>query len=114
MPIALLDAIQQRFACREFEAGRPVSQAELALLLEAGRLAPSAFGLEPWRFVSVTDPAQRATIAHACFDQPAATTAAAFIAIVALVSELDPDFARHRTAYLHDNTGKWPMRVVKP
>lgn len=30
------------------------------------------------------------------------------------LSELDPDFARHRTAYLHDNTGKWPMRVVKP
>ena len=51
----LLDAIQQRFACREFKAGQPVSEYELAMLLQAGRLAPSAFGLEPWRFVTVTD-----------------------------------------------------------
>jgi nitroreductase len=87
----LLDAIQQRYACREFIAGRPVSMDELETLLEAGRLAPSAFGLEPWRFVSVTEASGKAAIAHACFDQPAATTAAAFIAIVALVDALDPD-----------------------
>ena len=36
----LLDAIQQRYACREFIADRPVSADELAVLLEAGRLAP--------------------------------------------------------------------------
>lgn len=87
----LLDAIQQRYACRAFQADRPLTEAELALLCEAGRLAPSAFGLEPWRFVTVTDAVARARIAGACFDQPAATTAAAFIVIVALVAALDPD-----------------------
>jgi hypothetical protein len=30
------------------------------------------------------------------------------------LSELDADFARQRTAYLRENTGKWPMRVVRP
>ena len=91
MKPALLDAIQQRYACREFLAGKPLSTDELAVLLEAGRLAPSAFGLEPWRFVTVTDTAAKTAIAHACFDQPAATSAAAFIAIVALVDALEPD-----------------------
>ena len=91
MQPALLEAIQQRYACREFVAGQSVSAGEQALLLEAGRLAPSAFGLEPWRFITVTDEAERAAIAHACYDQPAAATAAAFIAIVALVDVLDPD-----------------------
>lgn len=90
-PPALLDAIRQRYACRDFLAGRPVSADALALLLEAGRLAPSSFGLEPWRFVTVEDAADRAAVARACFDQPAAATAAAFIAIAALVAELDPD-----------------------
>jgi nitroreductase len=88
---ALLDAIQQRYACREFVADQSVSLGELALLLEAGRLAPSAFGLEPWRFITVTDRTERAAIAHACHDQPAAATAAAFIVIVALLTALDPD-----------------------
>lgn len=84
----LLGAIQQRFACRAFQQDRPLRAEELALLCEAGRLAPSAFGLEPWRFIPVTDAAARARIAGACFDQPAATNAAAFIVIVALVIAL--------------------------
>ena len=91
MKPTLLDVIQQRYACHEFIADRPVSMDELAVVLEAGRLAPSAFGLEPWRFISVTEASGKAAITHACFDQPAATTAAAFIAIVALVDDLDPD-----------------------
>lgn len=88
---ALLDAIEKRFACRHFVAGQAPTAEELALLREAGRLAPSAFGLEPWRFVTVTDAAERAAIARACFDQPAAATALAFIAVVALVDDLAPD-----------------------
>lgn len=88
---ALLDVIDKRFACRHFVEGQAPTAEELALLREAGRLAPSAFGLEPWRFITVTDPAQRAAVAQACFDQPAATTAPALIAIVALVAALDPD-----------------------
>jgi nitroreductase len=90
MPPAL-PAIQQRYACRQFISGEPLTADELALLREAGRLAPSAFGLEPWRFVTVEDAAQRAAVARACYDQPAAATAAAFIAIVALVAALEPD-----------------------
>jgi nitroreductase len=91
MQPTLLDAIQQRYACRQFEAAQPVSASELAVLLEAGRLAPSAFGLEPWRFMIVEHETQRAAVAHACYDQPAAATAAALIVIVALVAALDPD-----------------------
>lgn len=88
---ALLDAIDKRYACRHFVAGQAPTPEELALLMEAGRLAPSAFGLEPWRFISVIDAATRAAIAQACFDQPAASTAPAFIAVVALVDALAPD-----------------------
>lgn len=91
MPHTLVDTIRHRYACREFVVGKRVSPEELALLLEAGRLAPSAFGLEPWRFVAVTDAAERAAVARACHDQPAAATAVAFIVIVALVAALDPD-----------------------
>ena len=102
----LLDAIQQRYACREFSADQPVSADELSAVLEAGRLAPSAFGLEPWRFISVTDAAGKTAIAHACFDQPAAATAAAFIAIVALVDALDPDSAYVRARFEAEARGQ--------
>lgn len=91
MPPILLEAIQRRYACRRFVTDQPVAAAELAVLREAGRLAPSAFGLEPWRFITLEDGAQRAAVARACYDQPAAASAAAFIVIVALVAALDPD-----------------------
>ena len=96
MKPTLLNAIQQRYACREFMADQPVSADQLAVILEAGRLAPSAFGLEPWRFITVADPA---TLTHACFDQPAVTTAAALIVIVALVDELNPGSAYVRARF---------------
>ncbi|HQT01376.1 MAG TPA: NAD(P)H-dependent oxidoreductase [Thiobacillus sp.] len=87
----LLPAIRARFACREFVPDQALSPEQLAELIEAGWLAPSAFGLEPWRFVVVTDPGKRAAVAHACFDQPAARSAPAFIVVVALVDALEPD-----------------------
>jgi HD superfamily phosphohydrolase len=31
-----------------------------------------------------------------------------------LLSDLDPDFARHRAEYLSQNSGKWPMSVIGP
>lgn len=87
----LLPVIQTRFACRDFAPDQMPSPEQLAELIEAGRLAPSAFGLEPWRFVLITDPGERAAVARACFDQPVARSAPAFIVVVALVDALDPD-----------------------
>jgi len=107
----LLDAIRQRYACRHFVEDSPVSAGELAVLREAGRLAPSAFGLEPWRFVTVTDPDTRAAIAHTCFDQPAAATAPAFLVIVALVGALDPDSGYVRAQFEAEARGEDPAPI---
>ena len=113
MQPALLDAIQQRHACRRFVMDRPVSAGELSVLLESGRLAPSAFGLEPWRFITVTVAAERTAIAHACYDQPAAATAAAFIAIVALDGALDPDSDYVRAQFKAEARGEDPAPIYE-
>lgn len=113
MQPAVLDAIQQRYACRGFDADRPVSAGELSVLLESGRLAPSAFGLEPWRFITVTDEADRTAITHACYDQPAAATAAAFIVIVALVAALDPDSDYVRAQFRAEARGADPAPIYE-
>ncbi|MHB1214760.1 MAG: NAD(P)H-dependent oxidoreductase [Thiobacillus sp.] len=109
----LLDVIHQRYACHEYVAGQLVSASELALLLEAGRLAPSAFGLEPWRFVTVQDEITRAAVAQACFDQPTAATATAFIVIVALVAALDPDSGYVRARFKAEARGEDPASVYE-
>jgi nitroreductase len=48
------EALRSRRNVREFSP-RPVGEEELARILEAGRLAPSAKNWQPWDFVLVTD-----------------------------------------------------------
>jgi nitroreductase len=82
--------ITGRRACRHFSTDR-VDGEKLRSVLEAGRLAPSGFGLEPWRFLVVEREPLRTGIAEACFNQSPAATAPVLIVIAARVRVLDPD-----------------------
>lgn len=46
----LMDLIKERYSCRKF-TDQQLTHEELAAILEAGRLAPSAINRQPWRFV---------------------------------------------------------------
>lgn len=46
----VMEAMKNRYSCRKF-TDEPVGEAELAEILEAGRIAPSACNNQPWRFV---------------------------------------------------------------
>lgn len=47
----VLDTWMFRHACKKFDSSRSVSDEDFAVILEAGRLSPSSFGFEPWRFL---------------------------------------------------------------
>jgi len=61
------DLAAARSSVRRYDLERPVSDAELAAILEAARLAPSAENAQPWRFVAVRDPALRARLVEEAF-----------------------------------------------
>lgn len=43
--------IANRWSGRAYDAGKPVSQAQIIALLEAARWSPSCYGDQPWRFI---------------------------------------------------------------
>lgn len=49
----ILDALNWRYATKTFDATKKVSQADLDQIIEAFRLTPSSFGLQPWKLVLV-------------------------------------------------------------
>lgn len=49
----VLDCIRSRRSVRNFSCGRPLTDEELDVILQAGAMAPSAKGLRPWEFVAV-------------------------------------------------------------
>lgn len=59
---AILDACLFRHACKAYDPARKISDDDFRFILETGRLSPSSFGLEPWRFVVVQEPQTRALI----------------------------------------------------
>lgn len=48
----------------------PVLEEDLERIIEAGLSAPSAYNLQPWRFVIVREPKQRARLRQAAMNQP--------------------------------------------
>jgi nitroreductase len=50
----LIDALNWRFATKEFSE-KPVPEEEIAYLMEAARLAPGSYNIQPWRVVVVQD-----------------------------------------------------------
>ncbi|PIR20260.1 MAG: NAD(P)H-dependent oxidoreductase [Deltaproteobacteria bacterium CG11_big_fil_rev_8_21_14_0_20_47_16] len=59
MSNTITDALNWRYATKKFDPSKAVSDADLKLIVESVRLAPTSFGLQPFRLVQVTDPAQR-------------------------------------------------------
>lgn len=66
--LTVKEAIQQRRSIRKF-LDKPVSAEMINEILEAARLAPSASNRQPWRFIVVTDPKERAKLRQICWDQ---------------------------------------------
>ena len=63
------EALQWRYATKKFDASRRIPAGTWAALERALVLAPSSFGLQPWRFIVVTDPATRERLSTASWGQ---------------------------------------------
>ena len=63
------DALQWRYATKKFDATRTIPAETWAALERALVLAPSSFGLQPWRFVVVRDKATREKLSAAAWGQ---------------------------------------------
>jgi nitroreductase len=91
MKSQLLDIFRRRHACHLFQADRPLAADDLNFILEAGRLSPSSFGLEQWKFVVLTSRHQKLALQAACFQQPQVGTASVVVVVLAKLAEMDPD-----------------------
>jgi nitroreductase len=58
-----LDLVRKRYSVRAFDP-RPVEREKLLAVLDAARLAPSACNFQPWRFLVLRDPENRAALAE--------------------------------------------------
>jgi nitroreductase len=65
----LINQLNWRYATKQFDPKRKISTQDWATLEEALSLTPSSGGLQPWKFIVVTDPAVRAKLLPASYGQ---------------------------------------------
>jgi nitroreductase len=90
-----LEAIQSRRAIKHYDADHRMSDAEIRRLLETAMLAPTAFNIQHWRFVTVLDPEVRKQIRAAAWDQAQVTDASLLIVMCADKDAWKKDAARY-------------------
>jgi hypothetical protein len=78
-----LETIQSRRAIKHYDPAHQMTDAEIRQLLEAAMQAPTAFNIQHWRFVTVTDQEIRKQIRANAWDQAQVTDASLLIVLCA-------------------------------
>lgn len=79
----ILQAHQERFATKEFDSSKSISNEDLNFILEIARLSPSSYGLEPWQFLVLKDANVREKLKPVAWGQPQITDASHLIVLLA-------------------------------
>lgn len=89
------DAITQRRSVKAFDPQHQMSQADIEQLLSLTMLSPTAFNIQHWRFVVVTDPALRQQIRAVSWNQAQVTDASLLVIITVDLQAWQKDPARY-------------------
>ncbi len=75
------EAIQSRRSIKWYDPQHVMPEATFRTLMEHAILTPTAFNIQNWRFVRVTDPEQRKAIRAAAWDQAQVTDASELLVL---------------------------------
>ena len=91
----LLEQLNWRYATKQFDPNRKISAADWATIEEALTLSPSSGGLQPWKFIVVTDPAVRAKLLPASYGQRQISEASHLVVFASKLNLGDADVDAH-------------------
>lgn len=103
-PGTLLEALNHRYATKRFDPERAIPAETWEALEQALLLAPSSYGLQPWKFLVVDDPALRRELVPATWNQPQPVEASRYVvfAVREDLAEADADRYLARMAEVRD------------
>lgn len=94
MSDSILSPLQWRYATKQFDPTKKISEEDMQVLLESLRLAPSSTNTQPWTFIVVEDTGLRAALREAAFGQPQVSEASHFL-VLARKTKLDEAHIDH-------------------
>lgn len=77
----LHDALTWRYATKQFDSAKKLTNDDVMKLLDTARLSPSWYGLQPWRFILVENPETRAKLRESAYGQSQVTEASHLVVL---------------------------------
>lgn len=101
---SLVTQLKWRAAVKKYDESKKLTDDQVNSLVEAANLAPSAYGLQPYRFYVVSDAKTKAAMAEAGYHQPQFTTASHLIVFASskTVTHEDIDAFAENIAHTRD------------
>ena len=78
-------AMSFRHACKVFDETKKINDEDIKFIMEAGHTSPSSFGMEPWKFLVITNEALKEKLRPLCWNQPQITTCSHLVIILAAI-----------------------------
>jgi len=88
-------AIQERRSIKAYDPAHRMTEAEIQQLFSLAMLSPTAFNIQHWRFVVVTDPVLRHQIRAVSWNQAQVTDASLLVVLTADLKAWEKDPARY-------------------
>ncbi len=87
----LQEALRWRAAVKEYNKEAKLTEGEVGTLLDAVRMAPSSYGLQPYEVLVISSPEMREKLKSASYNQAQVTDASHFVVFVSRIDENEKD-----------------------
>jgi nitroreductase len=91
MSTPIIDSLKWRYATKQFDAAKVVSESDIQTLQQAVNLSATSYGLQPFRVVLVTDPKVKEQLKAASFNQ-SQLTESSHVFVFANMLEVSDDY----------------------
>lgn len=68
--------------CADFDTNKQISKEDMRTILEVGRLSPSSFGLEPWKFLAIENEYIKNQIFNYCWGMKNNASVGSYIVVI--------------------------------
>ena len=91
MEKTFMEAMDFRHACKIFDETKKISEEDITFILEVARKSPSSFGMEPWKFLVITNEELKEKLRPVCWNQVQITSCSHLVIVLAAIDSLKPE-----------------------
>lgn len=108
----IIDAFQFRHACKKFDSTKVIPTEDFNTILEAGRLSPSSFGFEPWRFLIIQNSELRKKLFPVSWGAQNSLDGASHFVIILARKKIDTLYSSEYITNIMSQVQKLPNEVA--